>query len=113
MTPSFGTLTQAQALTIWAAARERAREFLSAEAVRLAGQGHLEEALRHRGAACILQIRAVQERAQAAVCRAAMTKEVERGDRLSLSGSEHPISIESVLSGVQAGSSLERPGVVQ
>ena len=69
MTPSIGTLTQAQALTIWAAARERARDDLLAEAARLSRQGLAKEAIRRRVAAGILQVRAMQDRAQAAARR--------------------------------------------
>ena len=59
-------MTRAQALTIWAAARERARDELFAKAVRLSRLGLAEEAGRCRSAARILQVRAMQERAQAA-----------------------------------------------
>ena len=62
-------MTQAQALTIWAAARERARDDLLAEAARLSRQGLAKEAIRRRVAAGILQVRAMQDRAQAAARR--------------------------------------------
>jgi hypothetical protein len=62
-------MTHVQALTIWAAARERARDELLAGAVLLARQGRAQEASRRRSAARMLQVRAMQERAQAAVRR--------------------------------------------
>lgn len=62
-------MTQAQALTIWAAARERARDDLLAEAAWLSRQGLAKEAIRRRVAAGILQVRAMQDRAQAAARR--------------------------------------------
>ena len=62
-------MTQAQALTIWAAARERARDDLLAEAARLSRQGLAKEAIRRRVATGILQVRAMQDRAQAAARR--------------------------------------------
>lgn len=66
MTAQAPMMTQAQALTVWAAARERARDELFAQALRLSRQGLVEEAGRRRAAARILQARALQERAQAA-----------------------------------------------
>jgi hypothetical protein len=69
MTTQTQTMTQAQALTIWAAARERARDDLLAEAARLSRQGLAKEAIRRRVAAGILQVRAMQDRAQAAARR--------------------------------------------
>jgi hypothetical protein len=64
-------MTRAEALTIWASARERARHELLAEAARLSRQGRAEEADRCRLVACILEIRAMQERAQAALRKTA------------------------------------------
>jgi hypothetical protein len=69
MRPQAQTMTHVQALTIWAAARERARDELLAGAVLLARQGRAQEASRRRSAARMLQVRAMQERAQAAVRR--------------------------------------------
>jgi|tagenome__1003787_1003787.scaffolds.fasta_scaffold16567241_2 hypothetical protein len=71
MTAQAQTITRAQALTTWAAARERAHDELVAKAVRLSGQGFAKEASRCRAAARILQVRALQERAQAAARRSA------------------------------------------
>ena len=66
MTPSTETMTPARALMLWASARERARDDLLAQAVRLSRQGLAHEASQRRAAACLLQVRALQERAQAA-----------------------------------------------
>jgi hypothetical protein len=71
MSPEAPMMTRAEALTIWASARERARYELLAEAARLCRQGRAEEADQFRFAACILEIRAMQERAQAAIRRTA------------------------------------------
>src|SRR3954470_18333817 len=59
---------RAHALTIWAAARERAVDELSSRAARLAGEGQKDEAAGIRAAARLLRVQAIQERAQAAAC---------------------------------------------
>ena len=59
---------RAHALTIWAAARERAVDELSSRAARLAGEGQKDEAAGIRAAARLLRVRAIQERAEAAAC---------------------------------------------
>ena len=59
---------RAQALTLWAAARDRAVDELSGKALRLSRHGHPSEATRLRAAAHVLRVRALQERAQAAGC---------------------------------------------
>jgi hypothetical protein len=66
MIPSTKIMTPARALTLWASARERARDDLLAQAVRLSRQGLAHEASQRRAAAYLLQVRALQERAQAA-----------------------------------------------
>jgi hypothetical protein len=60
-------MTKAQALTMWAAARERAVDELTRRAAWLSREGHEDEAVRLRAAAHALHVRATQERAQAAV----------------------------------------------
>ena len=65
-------MTYADALTIWAAARERAVDELSSRAAQVSREGQETEAARLRVAARILRRRAIQERAQAA-CRAHLT----------------------------------------
>jgi len=67
------TMTRADALTIWAAARERAVDELSSRAAQLSWDGQEREAARLRVAARLLRLRAVQERAQAAACGADFT----------------------------------------
>src|SRR5215207_6226879 len=67
------TMTCADALTIWAAARERAVDELSSRAAQLSWGGQESEAAGLRAAARLLRLRAVQERAQAAECRADLT----------------------------------------
>jgi hypothetical protein len=62
------TMTRADALTIWAAARERAVDELSSRAAQLSWGGQESEAARLRVAARLLRLRAIQERAQAAEC---------------------------------------------
>jgi hypothetical protein len=57
--------TRASALTTWAEARERAARALAGRAARA---GCRNEAERLRSAARLLQVRAVQDRAQAAAC---------------------------------------------
>ena len=64
------TMTCADALTIWAAARERAVDELSSRAAQLSWDGQESEAAGFRAAARILRSRALQERTQAAACRA-------------------------------------------
>jgi hypothetical protein len=59
---------RAHALTIWAAAHERAVDELSSRAARLAGEGQKDEAAGIRAAARLLRVRAIQERAEAAAC---------------------------------------------
>ena len=59
-------MTNAQALTMWAAARERAVDELTRRAARLAREGLEDEAARLRAAADALHVRATQELAQAA-----------------------------------------------
>ena len=63
-------MTRADALTIWAAARERAVDELSSRAAQLSWGGQESEAARLRIAARLLRLRVIQERAQAAACRA-------------------------------------------
>ena len=63
-------MTRADALTIWAAARERAVDELSSRAAQLSWGGQESEAARLRMAARLLRLRALQERTQAAACRA-------------------------------------------
>ena len=58
---------RAHALTIWAAARERAVDELSSRAARLAGEGQKDEAAGLRAAARLLRVQAIQERAEAAL----------------------------------------------
>ena len=65
------TMTRADALTVWIAARERARDALLAEAAGLSRQGLASEAGRCRSAARLLAIQATKERAQAGVPQAA------------------------------------------
>jgi len=60
--------TRAHALATWAAARDRAVDELASKAARLSGQGHVDTAEGLRAAARVLQLRAIQERAQAAAC---------------------------------------------
>src|SRR5215211_5503155 len=67
------TMTRADALTIWAAARERAADELSSRAAQLSWGGQESEAAGLRAAARALRQRAIQERAQAAACRADFT----------------------------------------
>jgi len=64
------TMTRADALTLWAAARERAVDELSSKAAQVSREGQESEAARLRVAARILRLRAIQERAQAAGCAA-------------------------------------------
>jgi hypothetical protein len=64
------TMTRADALTIWAAARERAVDELSSRAAQLSWGGQESEAARLRVAARLLRLRAIQERAHAAAYRA-------------------------------------------
>jgi len=64
------TMTRADALTLWAAARERAVDELSSKAAQVSREGQESEAARLRVAARILRLRAIQERAQAAECGA-------------------------------------------
>src|SRR5205823_3045505 len=52
---------RADALTVWIAARERARDALLAEAAGLCRQGLASEAVRCRSAARLLAIRALKE----------------------------------------------------
>ena len=66
-------MTYADALTIWAAARERAVDELSSRAAQVSREGQETEAARLRVAARILRLRALQERTQAAACRADLT----------------------------------------
>ena len=61
-------VTRGDALTIWAAARERAADDLALRAAQL-GAAQWDAAAGLRAAARILRQRAVQERAQAAACR--------------------------------------------
>src|SRR5829696_3001705 len=61
-------MTYADALTIWAAARERAVDGLSSRAAQLSWDGQESEAARLRVAARLPPLRAIQERAQAAEC---------------------------------------------
>ena len=63
-----GAITHADALTIWAAARERAVDELASRAARLSGEGRADEAAGIRAAARLLRVQAIQERAQAAAC---------------------------------------------
>ena len=67
------TMTRADALTIWAAARERAVDELSSRAAQLSWGGQESEAAGLRAAARALRQRAIQERTQAAACRADLT----------------------------------------
>ena len=67
------TMTYADALTIWAAARERAVDELSSRIAQLSREGQETEAARLRVAARILRLRALQERTQATACRADLT----------------------------------------
>jgi len=62
-------VTRGDALTIWAAARERAADDLAFRAAQLTGAAHWDAAAGLRAAARLLRQRAVQERAQAAACR--------------------------------------------
>src|SRR5215203_6094960 len=64
------TMTRADALTILAAARERAVDELSSRAAEMSWGGQENEAAGLRAAARALRQRAIQERAQAAACRA-------------------------------------------
>src|SRR5215207_6937396 len=64
------TMTRVDALTIWAAARERAVDELSSRAAEMSCVGRENEAAGLRAAARILRLRALQERTQAAACRA-------------------------------------------
>ena len=66
-------MTYADALTIWAAARERAVDELSSRAAQVSREGQETEATRLRVAARLLGLRALQERTQAAACRADLT----------------------------------------
>ena len=68
MTNGQGGTTRAGALAIWVAARERAVDELATRAVRLACEGRESEAVHLRAAARLLQLRALQERAQLAAC---------------------------------------------
>ncbi len=61
-------ITRADALTISAAARERAVDELPSRAAQLSWDGQESEAARLRVAARILRLRALQERTQAAAC---------------------------------------------
>jgi hypothetical protein len=64
------TMRRADALTLWAAARERAVEELSSRAAQVSREGQENEAARLRVAARLLRLRAIQERDQAAECGA-------------------------------------------
>ena len=66
-------ITRTDALTIWAAARERAADELALKADRMTREAHWDAAAGLRTAARLLRQRAVQERAQAAACRADKT----------------------------------------
>src|SRR5215207_6267995 len=63
-------MTHADALTIWAAARERAVDELSSRAAEMSREGREHEAVRLRVAARLLRLHALRERAQAAPCGA-------------------------------------------
>src|SRR4051794_37524019 len=65
-------ISRKDALTIWAAARERAADELTLKADRMTREAH-GDAARWRTAARLLRQRAVKERAQAAACRADKT----------------------------------------
>ena len=67
------TLTRADALTIWAAARERAVDELTSRAAQFTREGREDEAAGLRAAARMLRLRAVHERAQAAAYGADLT----------------------------------------
>src|SRR3954469_15786020 len=58
-----------EALTLWAAARERAVDELASKAARLSGEGQKGEAAGIRAAARLLRVQALRERAQAAAVR--------------------------------------------
>ncbi len=74
--------TRHEALILWAAARERAVDELLSRAVQLSGEGRGDEAARLRAAAHLLSQRAIEERAQAASCRAEETSKArEEGCR--------------------------------
>ena len=73
MASGHETITRADALTIWAAARERAVDELSSRAAQLSWDGQESETAGLRAAARILRLRALQERTQAAACRADLT----------------------------------------
>ncbi len=60
---------RAYALTLWAAARERAVDELASKAARLSGQGQKDKAAGIRAAARLLRVQALEERAQAAAVR--------------------------------------------
>jgi hypothetical protein len=59
----------AYALTLWAAARERAVDELASKAAWLSGEGQKGEAAGIRAAARLLRVQALRERAQAAAVR--------------------------------------------
>src|SRR5690242_8003683 len=56
-------MARAHALTIWAAARERAIDELARRAAQSSSEGEKNEAVRLREAARLLRLRAIQERA--------------------------------------------------
>ena len=62
------TTRRAHALTLWAAARERAVDELASRAARLSREGWKDEAAGIRAVARLLRVQAIRERAQAAAC---------------------------------------------
>src|SRR5688500_11864663 len=90
-------MTRADALIIWAAARERAVDELSSRAAQLSWGGQESEAARLRVAARLLRLWAVQERAQAAACGADFTINArEAGGRGCAGPSREPSRDRSV-----------------
>jgi len=79
--------SQSDALILWAAARERATDELLSRAAQLPGEGRTDEAARLRAAARLLRQRAIEERAQAAACRAEETSKARE-----VGGRGHPVA---------------------
>jgi hypothetical protein len=89
-------MTYADALTIWVAARERAVDELSSRAAQLSRVGRENEAAGLRAAGRILRSRALQERTQAAACRADFTINArEAGGRRCAGPSREPSHVRS------------------